>query len=334
MQHLANKNKPIYLGVALFLIAALILTIIRGQQKNEPALPAFTMPGSAETIEMTMTEPMATYETYEQEAPHLTIAYPEGWTRVNTNNGVSFICQADKSTLSLERLEYFGAINAITSENIEIDIANAGGRFLSYVKIDNSSYLCEYLMADCYYAEYTTWDLNDVYRLSFTCLVEREDYYLQTVSDILNSFQWEKGSSIPEDYYLFYNAIGNFEFGVPAEWNSGIKEDSFFAASEAGSTMQCNVTECEFNPEDITPTYYEEFMRSSHEDFKLTFFTNTNGAITAEGTYFIGDTAYHIVSNILYNNGFLYEFSFGALDTEFETDYPIYLNCVSLFRLF
>ena len=328
-------RKPFNLFFTGFIILSIVVLVVvlLGQAKQQQQLPSYELP-STETTEPQVNKLDIEYHTINNQAVGYTMTVPAEWQIVDGDNAVSVINQMDKTTISIETMNYFGSINNDSEESINMYVQSGDGTLYSFAKLSNSDYTCSYDYGDCFYAEYFTWDLDTIIKVSCICTSDLTDKYLDTFSYMLDTFHWEKKNPIPDGYYMMYSDNGHFEFAAPADWTAAIDSNGIWTAvSNNGSTIQCNLHDYDGDLSEVTESNYAELAGIGNaEEFELTFFQNEGNICMAEGTYYIGSTQYCIATTLLINNGFMYEFNFGCTSDNYD-DMNYYITSIKLFRI-
>lgn len=328
-------RKPFYLFFTGFIVLSIVvLIVVLFGQAKQVKLPAYEAPPTQIT-EAPVNKLDIEYQTITNDFEKYSMTVPAEWQIVENENVMSVISQMDKTTVSIETMDYYGDINNDTEDVFAELVQNEGGIFYSFVKLSNSDYTRSYDYDGCFYAEYFTWDLDTIIKVSCVCTSNLTDKYIDTFSYMLDTFQWEKKNPIPDGYYMLYSDNGNFEFAAPANWNAAIDNDGIWTAvSASGSTIQCNLHDYTGDLSEITAANYAELAGLGNADgFELTFFQNQGGVCMAEGTYYIGATQYCVSTTLLTKNNLMYEFNFGCTAANYD-DINYYITAIKLFRVF
>lgn len=328
-------RKPFNLFFTGFIaLSIIVLIVVLFGQSKQRQLPTYEAP-STQATEAHVNKLDIEYQTINNQAVGYTMVVPAEWQIVENENVVSVINQMDKTTISIEAMDYFGSINNDSESTIAEYAQSGNGTLYTFTKLSTSEYTCSYDYDSCFYAEYFTWDLDTIIKVSCICTSDLTDKYLDTFSYMLDTFHWEKKNPIPDGYFMLYNENGNFEFAVPLDWSSGIDNNGMWTAvSAAGSTIQCDLHNYTGDLSEITEANYAELAGIGNaEGFELTFFQNQGNVCMAEGTYYIGTTQYCIATTLLAKNGLMYEFNFGCTAANYD-DMNYYVTAIKLFRVF
>ncbi len=217
-------SNPLVLIFGIAIILACIYTIY-SQYTNTKTLEVYSESNRVEEEEIAETvDTDIETEIYTDSENNLSIAIPVGWQQVTKDGYPTFVHSESASSLQIQVMDYDPEINNITEDSISLTVADNGYTFISYSRLDNSSY--ELLYQDYQnsiydYIEYVTWDRNKIVKLY--CVFNDENYtkIIPYYENSINSFAWSKESEIPEGYYIFYDAYDEFEVGMPSDWNVG-----------------------------------------------------------------------------------------------------------------
>lgn len=314
--------------IAVLLVLLLCLFVTLGTQSSEQKLQELLPTESVSAVN----EPLEQIETitYQSDALHFSMDVPADWTYVVQDGTAAYINKADGAVIKFYIMDYFSDVNNIDADTLVADIGDAG----ELIDFENGEhfYRSLYELNGCYYYEYTIWDYSHVVRVSLAYNVENAGYYTLLGNTIMETFYWEQENPIPSGYSLFYSSLGNFEFAYPSDWSSYIDNGIFTSASENQSYMQCTVTEGAAPINDINlDMFFQRYNLPS--DCPVITFDNSGNAITAEIACAVDGIEYYSIYNILYSDGFLYEFTFVCPVQSYEADGEIYLHAIELFRL-
>jgi|GEM_PF-1645926 len=331
MRDFVRKPKNwIIITIIIGMILALLMNLFSASKSNLPEYqPAETPPAEGESKVLDIE-----YTTYQAENLPLSMTVPAEWTFVTQGGSPTYINKNDGAKISFSISSYIASVNSATEEQICNGVVNSGGLWGGYNRLDNSSYIIIYELDNTDYFELTTWDLSSTVSVQFAIPAARYDYYYDTVIHLYDSFAWNKENPIPEDYWLFYNDYGNFEFGIPSGWLTTVTDGIFSATNpDTGSIMYVSVSEVASDLSNVTQIDYIAVASQNRSNYLLSTYTNNGSYLIAEATYSSGGTQYSFINNILVANGFMYEFTFECSSANYNSDGQAYLSAVNLFRV-
>lgn len=328
-------RKPRNWVVTIIIVSMLFAAIYTLFTSSKTNLPQYTGP---EEVTEPVDEPKILdipYGTFQAEGINLTMVVPDEWTYVVQAGCPTYINKVDGAKISFSISDYIPAVNNNTEQSLYNEVIGAGGYWGGYNRLDYSSYLLVYELNQTDFFELTTWDLNTTVRVQFAIPAARYEYYYDTVIYLFDSFKWEKEKPLPDNFFLCYNDYGCFEFGVPAGWVASI-DNSMYAATNpnTGSIMYVTVYESQGDFSSISQIDYVAAASQNKSNYLLSTYANNGNTIVAEASYSSGGKQYSMIHNMLYNNGFVYEFTFECANENYTSDGAQYMTAVQLFRIF
>lgn len=265
----------------------------------------------------------------------VTFDYPAAWTQTQKGTNPLFL-DSDGTYLLLQKSAYRPQINAVTEASVSNELAASNFIPLYYERLSSSSFLISYCADDITTWEYVIWDREQEYHLIFSTGKERTDTVEALISHIFDSFQWEQALPIPENMYLVYNSFGNFEFAVPADWDSGMSSEAFSATHmETGAAYSVTVSETSLTSlQDISQLQYVQKAAKSRSNLYIKSYGAAASQITAESIYTLDGVQmvfYHVLS---LHNGYLYESMLDVPVSSGGADYQLVMGCLKYFRTF
>lgn len=330
MRDLIRKPKN-WIGflITIIFLFALIYSFVTSMNAN---LPSYTEPEATPTP--TTTIPDISTTEYMNEETGLTMLVPSEWQKIVKSGHDTFINQVDGAMIVFDVGPYDPTLNAVTMDTVSNDIYAANGVLGTFVKNDTHSYLTAYEIGSMDYFEYNVWDLEHTIRISMQIPTQRYSYYYDIMVYLFDSIKWEQQYPIPEDFILYYSDYGNFEFGVPVEWQYGIVDGVFNALSPNGSLLTCTLTSSSLDLSSVDQISYVEFASAGKSNFLLSNFSNTGTNLVAEASFTQNGQTFREVRSMYANGIFQYEFLFQCPTEFYETDGAYFLTAMNLFRVF
>lgn len=278
----------------------------------------------------TLGEPLRTYA-----ESGYTIQIPESWVRVSENERVTDYVHRESGTAAVVgQKPYDKTMNGITENQVRDILASQGNTMTALTQLSNSSFLAEYETETLKYAQLITWDRESLYTLTISVKQIYYDRMRSNILAILDSFSWEKASPIPEDCYVYYSAFGDCEIGLPTGWTANIENGVIVANSASGAVMTVEAYETAEDISSFSETSYATFASSGREQFMLSSYSNHNGVLYAESTYFADGQDYRLFHLIETNGKFEYILTVQCPNTALEAEHTTISNALALFRYF
>lgn len=230
-----QKNNPWYFIAGLIVILSIFFTIISGQ-KMDNTLEIYQ--GNNQIGTDLGAEPVTddkSFETqiYTSKDIALSMEVPADFGMVIKSGYETFVHAPSGTSIQIQVNDYDPAINNISASVVSEQIVEEGYSFISFTRLSNSSYEAIYQKTNGViydYIEEVYWDREHIVVIKF--IVEDTNY--QSFSDkfihVVETFSWNKENPIPDGYYLYYCEEGNFEIGLPEEWNFSGAGNSYYAS--------------------------------------------------------------------------------------------------------
>lgn len=317
--------------IVVCLILGLIFTIFHSSSNALQKAPSAT---PTEITEPTLHPIEYQYETYSSGKIPMKMLVPSEWSYLLQDGIDTFINNIDAATLKINVTDYQPFSNKIDEAYCINYVASQNGAIGSYADLDTSSFTVSYEVDGIDYFEYCSWDLNNQLDITISIPADQYDYYIDTIQYLMDSVQWQKTNPIPEDYYIFYNEYGAFQFGVPVDWITNI-QNGLFTAMNTDETAGFTVSVAESNIDLSTITqidYVDTYGQKSN--YVLSTFSNTGTVITTESSYTDNGIQYYSVHHIISSDGFLYEFMFLSQAEVYDMEIGKYSQSIALFSVF
>lgn len=334
-----HKSNPWYFVAGLIVILSLLFTIVSGKNMNS-TLETYQGNGQINTDMGEEIETEKTFETqiYTNDKIALSMEVPADFNMVIKSGHDTFVHIPSGTSIQIQVNEYDPAINNCDASVLSEKIAGEGYSFMSFTRLDNSSYEVIYQKTDGVvydYIEEVYWDRDNIVVLKFIVEDGNYDKFSDEFVHAVNTFSWIKENPIPEGYYLYYCADGNYEFGVPMEWSFSGAGNTYYAADQnTGSQymVQCSINENGTDLSTLTATDMTGIINTGKSSFMLENFHAESGKARARASFLDGNIKYVDEYTILSKDNNLYyiifEYENGLLSEETIND--LYY----LFRIF
>ena len=326
------KRSTIY-----FLIMGFVFIVIVGivSNKNSPPLPAFVEEEEEIAVEE---QKNVDLNFYVDEKTGYTIGIPAGWQYVLKNGFVTFVHGASSSSIQIQVIPYTPYLTSVSQDLLLEASSEEGVNITNFAWLTNHSYILTYekdvngVIYD--YNVHVSFDLSNVIK---TIYISRRDYNKEIfplIDASAASISWESDKKIDERFMLSYNEYGNFEYGLPLNWNTDIQGSTFYAESpDLGMNISVSVTQSDVTYENISQVDYLSFVTQGRQNFNLQSFVSENGIINAFGTYKSGNTVMVIEQVLVATGSFEYALSMEC-PYEYYQDLSSYFEAEkTLFRL-
>lgn len=323
----------------LFAIA-IMLAVFMTVATNKDGLDLYTNGPSTYTVEPeSESEKQVNSVTYRNKEVEMTLSVPEGWDYVLKDGFDTFIHSESASSIQVQVLNYYPQVNNVTQQSLSESYAIQGKAVTEFSFISNNGYYLIYQtqgisgITDC--IEMVQWDRLHVVKLA---VIFNDIYYDKLKDEIwycIDSMSWQYESPIPEEYVLYYQIDGDFEYAVPSGWVTGMSGDTLYASdSTTGSFMTVNVLDDVSSVENISQLDYVNFLSSGKQDFVLTQYSQTENTIYGEATYMQDNTMVSLMQYYIANGTYHYILTFEC-PTEIGGDImPLAQGALELTRVF
>lgn len=279
-----NQNPWILFG-GIIIILSVLFTMC--SQHKQDTLELYDETDVITTAEITTEEKVIDTFIYENTEYGFTLEIPKGWEKVIQDGYDTYIHTPSSSSIQIQIFPYDAAINNTSQESVSTDVVQKGYTLVSYNRISPSSYELMYQKEKTYdYIEEVKWSRDCIVKL--VCVFNDENYtkIYPYYEKSINSFQWNTDDIIPDDVYLYYSSIGDFEFAVPVDWTLGTANASYVAVN-ADNTAQLTVTVSENQNllSDLTATDMTNFLITNKNAFMLREFSTGTTSARAVASY-------------------------------------------------
>lgn len=307
-------------------LGALIWPFISASKAN---LPEYVAPEPTPTPEPVYMDTVP----YQSDTQPLSAIVPTEWTKVIKDGYDTFVNPIDGTSISFQISDYQPSLNMITAESISESISRSNGILGKFIKMSTSSYVSVYEVDGVDYFEYVLWDLDTAVRVYICVDASRFSAYYDDLTHILDNVVWEPDNPIPDDYSLYYNEFGSFEFGVPVDWVGGISDGIYTASSDTGANMAVSLIETADTLEGLSQVDYISVVGNTRQSFMLQSFSNAGNVMSATSTYMENGISYTMIHNILSTGTFQYEFIFTCPNEYYEQEGIKFVKAMELFRI-
>lgn len=330
-----NKTKHSWV-VILIVSIAFMSCLIMLFAKDTP-LPGYIDEGTAP--EPTTTPIAVSLNTYTLPESGFSVGIPEGWQKVNGNGKISFIHKASASTIEIEESNYNPEIAMTTKESVSTSAIAAGYNFLDFYWIDNSSFVITYTKGTneslINYIETVHFDRKNIVKVTYIIKGEYYQKLQATIEQSIDSIQWEREDPIPKEFILQYNSFGNFEFGSPIGWTSGITDGAYYAQdTQTGATMVITAVESDFTYEKISQLDYVKIASRGRSNFALRSYVADEKIIRGTAVYAQNGQQYMMMQYLIASGTYEYSITFECPVSAYEQTQSLYENAIKLFRIF
>ena len=328
-------------GVIILVIVVLIISFIFAAVQNRNAeLQVYTEADHVESGKASgdgEAEKAVNLDYYTDEAYSYTLGVPEGWTKVNQDDGMLFVHNASKSSIQVQVMDYEPSICNATAESLSAVVAGEGKTFMGFQWVSNTHYELMYqdLKDITYdYIEEVFFDREHIIKI--TCVFDDANYakLKDAYEASLNSFSWEQSSPIPDGYRLCYNQDAGFETGIPDTWTVSLT-DTGMAAIDSGQAISMAVYMVPTLGElsQISSTEMSSFLGAGRDGFIMSSYEHTDDYAEVHTSYVADGVRYQNPFYLFQGNGNWYVVSFEYEEGMFQDD-SIIDTCISLFRYF
>lgn len=287
-----------------------------------------------------ITAPVTEQETLEESLRFysesgFSISVPESWVRVVENEQTTDYIHRESGTAAVvEQKPYDRSMNSISAERVSEILASQGYKMTAWTPLSNASGLAEYENNDLKYAQLITWDRESLYTLTISVKQMYYDRMQNTIQAVLTSFSWSKSSPIPDDCYVYYSSFGDCEIGLPINWNTTIENGVIVSNSASGAVMTVEAYETTEDISSFSETSYASFASSGRNQFMLESYSNHNGVLYAESTYFADGQEYRLFHLIETNGRYEYILTAQCPNAALDSEHTTISNALALFRYF
>lgn len=320
-----------------WLSVVIVLAILIGAVAvyfNQGPLPAYIDDSSPESSSLLPAEPLPEMSTFQEEESGFSVEVPTEWQKIIKGGYPTFVA-SDGTYLAVKVEEYDPRLNMVTQESITNEITAAGGRCLSFQSPSTSSYLAAYQMEQVVTCEYVRWSLKTSCRLVFSTAAQNFEQYQDLVDYIIQTASWTPEEVIPTEMYLYYNAYGSFEFGVPAAWNAGLVNDTFSCTDpETGAVYTVSVSTIQTSLQEISQLQYTQLMGNNRANLYLKNFVQDGQQLTAESVYSTGGAQMLFYHSIIEQGPYQYSFCLDVPSAAFQAPLAAFQECLRYVRIF
>lgn len=330
-------NKTKHSWIIILIIAIVFMSCLIMFFAKDTPLPGYIDESS--TAEPPITPVTVNLNIYTLPETKFSIGIPEGWQKVNRNGRVSFIHKASASTIEIEEVNYNPEITMMTKESASTSAIAAGYNFLEFYWIDNSSFAIIYTKGTnesvTNYIETVHFDRKNIIRVTYIIKGEHYQKLQATVEQSIDSIEWERKDPIPKEFILQYNSFGNFEFGSPIGWTSGITDGAYYAQdTQTGATMVITAVESDFTYEKVSQLDYVKTASRGRSNFALRSYAADKKIIRGTAVYAHNGQQYMMMQYLIASGTYEYSITFECPVSAYEQTQSLYENAIKLFRIF
>ena len=332
-----NTKLPIILlGIAFIIVFGIFAS------RNQASLPAYVEQDEDVIQEEEQQEeekkdiPLTDFT---DEKTGFTIGVPTDWTYVLKNGNATFVHAPSQSSLTIKVAEYEPTLLLAKSDTISNSLSEQGFTLTYFYWIDNSSYAMSYQgHSNGYLYDYisiTSFDRETSVTLTYTVQDQKLERLQDEISASIDSISWKKAYPIPNNFRLYYSDFGNFEYGVPENWNLNVVNGIFYAEEpNMHASIAVTAKQNDVSYQNVSQVEYLSFVTQGRSNFNLQNFSNDNGLISTNGTYKSGNQII-MFSQLLYaNNGFEYSITMECPYETYAEVQPYFDVEKALFRAF
>lgn len=333
MRYIFRKNIVLIL-IIITILLALLISLFQSANTNRPAYIDSENSNSISAIPEKSAEDYDLI-TYFEEKENYTIYVPQGWKKAIQEGHPVFVNPTDGSTLSIELIDYSPQISNLTEEKLSQELSAKGGEIITFQRNGNTSYQMIYVLSGYVYMTYSEWSYDKTFSVLAILQESVYDTYKESIAYIFSHISWEKTNPVPENFLLYYNAFGNFEFGVPSGWDMVIENGSLYLTdSETSATIGVSVVETAATFEGVSQITFANVMGQGKSGFILRNFINTGTIIQAEASYTQNGEPWVMVEKILCNGTYQYTFALACPASAYTDIGGYFETATSLFRTF
>ena len=285
--------------MGMIVILSIIFTIISGTNSND-TLETYQGNNIIETDLGEEIQTQKSFETqiYTNDTVSLSMEIPADFNMVIKSGYETFVHSPSGTSIQIQVNEYDPSINNINATSASEMVVGEGYSFISFTRLSNSSYEVIYqknegVLYD--YIEEVYWDKEHIVILKFIIADENYQKFNDQLVYVVDSFSWIKENPIPDQYYLYYCAEGNFEFGIPADWSFSGSGNAFYAADPSTGSqymIQYLPNEIQTDLSELTATDMTGIINSGKSSFMLETFFAESGKAQARASFISNDIRY------------------------------------------
>ena len=326
-------NQFLLFLVGIIILGSLLFTIIG--QKNQKKLQVYEEPDSITTQMITTEEKQIDTFLFENEQYGFSIELPLGWDKVVKDGFDTYIHTPSASSIQIQVLPYEPSINLVSPDTLSTELVEKGYVFVDFIRNTTSSYELLYqdqgeVLYD--YIEEVFWSRDCLVKIICVFNDSNAQKLHPYYEKVIKSFTWNTTNIIPNNLYLYYNEMTDFEVAIPSDWTVGYSGNSLVAVN-MDNTAQMTVTVSEYNNtlDKITATDMSNLVKPNKNSFMLKEFSTSPTKAVAKSTYNNGTPATNYT--YMYSNGiYLYMVQFDYFTGTIDEN--IIFQCDSMFREF
>ena len=241
------------------------------------------------TVEKQTEKPIVSF-TYLNDKINLSLEIPEGWERIVKDGYDTFVHAASASSVQVQVLDYYPAINNTTDQTLAETYAPLGCELTEFAFTGNNSYYDIYQKAGTSgitdYIEQVLWDRSHVVKVLATINDQNYQKLSREIWYVMDNISWACEDPVPEGCYLAYMPYGDFEVALPSDWILERSDAALFGYNEEnGSSVTVTVLDDPAFLDTITEIDYADFLSQGKQDFILNGFYPSPTYIYGEATY-------------------------------------------------
>ena len=315
---------------------ALIIGIGIFAGRSNSTLPAYV----EEEVEEQEVEETVDIEldTFTEEETGLTIGIPKGFQYVIKSGNPTFIHQSSGASITLEINVYNPYIWSTTRESLislmpdanigDVNWLSNDSYITSYSQHKNDGYLYDYI-------EYCMIDQNNILKVIYVADNNTYTKLEKEITASIESISWERKMPIPEGFSVSFSEFGNFEFGVPMNWNMDVVNGTFFAQEpNTGASVSVTASQSNMSYKDVSQVDYIAWVSSGRQNYNLQDYNHTDNTISALGTYKNGNEIMMFEQHLVCNGSFEYTLTMECTYDSYQDIKPYFESEYRLFRVF
>lgn len=326
-----NRRKKLIIVIAAMTLIAVVVLVIAILAKPVP-LPAYDVSNDATPAPQSTDTSWGTF--FSDQEAGVSLIVPKDFTHIIKSGYNTFVHKASTAYVQIQFSGYNPEILLVDEEYLRNSVANEGGSFNKYTRLSNTSYQFSYTFNGSSYDKYVAFDKDSVIVVEFCTPNEYAQVFNGMGDKILNSVKYNPDSPFPNHVQMCYSSYGNFQYGLPDDWEAAFEDGILYAADPVtGTEMMISVFEDDITFEGYSQVDFVNQNNKQYPKYINSSYYATANELQAIGTYnYNGETRY-LIQYMMINGPYVYQLFFTCPDTTYNTASPAINVLVDLFRI-
>lgn len=322
------KKRILIIGSAILIVAFILIIIICAK---EPPLPAY----DAALDDAPATPDFSWGTSYTDNGAGISLIIPNDFTYVVKSGMNTWVHAGSSAYFQINAREYQPSILGVTEESLINEVTTYGGAFEGFSRISDTSYMCKYSINGSVYIDRFDFDRERIVTTTFSCPDEYDDRMSHIGVRTLETVEFYTQYQFPTDVAMYYNELGNFQYGIPKNWQATIDDGILYASDTTyGIEMMLYVEPSNDTFADYTQIDYVNETSQAYARYVLSSFQSSDTTVEAIGQYYFNGSQRVLMQFMMRTGEYMYHLYFTCPTDTFQSAEPTIANLINLFSVY